>query len=180
MSKDDNKIEETTTQEETATVIEYDMEALKSKADLLGIKYSGNIGGKKLKEKIDLHLVSMSDEETEGVTESKVGAVSVGPSKKILTAEQKARQLVRVIFTDNDVSDADNPTIVHGVLNAKFKVGPVIIRKEEEQDVPFCIVEALKGKTMVKWVNAINTITKRPTGNKIPTTKKRYSIEYIK
>lgn len=180
MSQEDNKIEETVKPTETAKVIEYDMEALKSKADLLGIKYSGNIGSKKLKEKIDLHLVSMEAKDTESVTESQVGATSVGPNKKVLTAEQKARQLVRVIFTDNDVTDSDNPTIVHGVINARFKVGPVIIRKEEEQDVPHCIVEALKGKTMVKWVNAINAITKRPTGNKIPTTKRRYSIEYIK
>lgn len=180
MSKDDNKIDETVKPTETAKAIEYDMDALKSKADLLGVKYSGNIGGKKLKEKIDLHLVSMETKDTKGITESKVGATSVGPNKKVLTAEQKAREIVRVIFTDNDVTDSDNPTIVHGVMNARFKVGPVIIKKEEEQDVPRCIVEALKGKTMVKWLNAINAITKRPTGNKIPTTKRRYTIEYVK
>lgn len=178
MSTEDNKIEETVTTTETAP--EYDMEALKSKADLLGIKYSGNIGGKKLKEKIDLHLVEMDKTETENVTETKVGATSVGPNKKIQTAEQKARALETVIITDNDITDGDNPTIVFGVMNSRFKVGPVVIKKEVEQDVPHCIVEALKSKTMVKWVNAINTITKRPTGNKIPTTKRRYSIEYIK
>lgn len=172
MSTEDNKIEETKPQ--------YDMEALKSKADLLGVKYSGNIGGKKLKEKIDLHLKDMVEEETEGVTETQTGDTSVGPNKKVLSAEQKARELVTVIINDNDVSDADNPTIVHGVMNAMFKVGPVVIKKEVEQDVPFSIVEALKAKTMVKWVNAINNITKRPTGNKVPTTRKRYTIEYVK
>lgn len=172
MSNEDSKIEKTKPQ--------YDMEALKSKADLLGIKYSGNIGGKKLKEKIDLHLVEITGDEIEETTETKVGATSVGPSKKIQSAEEKARELVTVIINDNDVSDADNPTIVHGVMNALFKVGPVVIKKEVEQDIPFCIVEALKAKTMVKWVNAINNITKRPTGNKVPTTRKRYTIEYIK
>lgn len=172
MSNEDSKIEETKSQ--------YDMEALKSKADLLGIKYSGNIGGKKLKEKIDLHFKEMTEEEIEGVDKTQTGAISIGPNKKVLSAEQKARQLITVIINDNDVSDADNPTIVHGVMNAMFKVGPVVIRKEAEQDVPFCIVEALKAKTMVKWVNAINNITKRPTGNKVPTTRKRYTIEYVK
>ena len=176
MSKDDNKVEET---KEEIQEITYDIEALKAKADLMNIKYSGNIGGKKLKEKIDLHLTEMDATETEGVTESKIGAKSVGPNKKVLSSEQKAREIKTVIITDNDTSDGDNPTIVFGVLNSRFKVGPVIIRKEEEQDVPHCIVEALKAKTMIKWVNAINNITKRPTGNKIPVTKRRYNIAFV-
>ncbi len=168
----DNKIEELET-------TEYDMEALKSKATLMGITFHPNIGGAKLKEKIDLHLHEMKDDDLKDVEETKVGAKSVGPNKKILSAEQKARKPITVIITDNDIADGDNPTIVFGVLNTMFKVGPVIIKKEEVQDVPFCIVEALKAKTMVKWVNAINNITKRPTGNKIPQIKKRYNIEYI-
>ncbi len=171
MSKD-SKVEET-------HEIKYDMEALKSKAGLMGIKFSPNIGGAKLKEKIDLHLEEMSENETKDVTETQVGTTSVGPNKKVLTAEQKARRLVTVIITDNDSAEVDNPTIVFGVLNTRFKVGPVVIKKEAEQDVPFCIVEALKVKTMVKWENAINAITKRPTGNKVPTTKRRYNIQYV-
>lgn len=174
---EDNTIEQTETEDNDIQETQYDMEALKSKATLFGIKFHPNIGGQKLKEKIDLHLVEIED--TKEVTETQTGATSVGPSKKILTAEQKARKLVTVIITDNDTTDGDNPTIVFGVMNMMFKVGPVVIKKEVEQDVPFCIIEGLKAKTMVKWTNAINTITKRPTGNKIPQTKKRYHIQYV-
>jgi len=165
MSKD-NKIEE---------IIEYDMEALRAKADLLGIKYSNNIGGKKLKEKIDLVLVEADDEDDNSSPEN---VTSVGPSNKIKDIERAARKLETVIISDNDSSQAEDPTIVHKVQNAYFKIG-CVIRKDVEQDVPHAIVEALKHKTMIKWVNSINTITKRPTGNKTPITKKRYNIQYV-
>ena len=165
----DSKIDETT----ETTEPQLDIEALKAKADLLGIKYSGNIGAKKLKEKIDLHFESVDEaEEPENVT-------SVGPSKTIRDIEKEARKLITVIINDNDPQEQTNPTIVHTVQNAYFKIG-VIIKKDEEQDVPKAVVDALKQKTMIKWVNSINAITKRPTGNKTPITKKRYTIQVIK
>ena len=168
---EDNKIDE-------PKEIEYDMDALRSKADLLGITYHPSTGGKKLKEKIDLHLKDM--ELADVVEEPQVGTKSMGPSQKIRAAEKAARKKILVIITDNNPLDGENPTIVHGVMNAFFKVGPIIIRKDEEQFVPKCIINALEQKTMVKWVPSINHITKKPTGNKIAKTKKRYSIEYVK
>ena len=162
---------------DTPATVEYDMEALRSKATLMGVKFSANIGGKKLKEKIDLHIKDMELKDV--VTEEIKGTSSIGPSNKIREAEKAARKPVLVIITDTDTRDIDNPTIVHGVLNDYFKIGPVIIKKEVEQLVPTAIVNALKVKTTIKMVPSINNITKRPTGNKVAEVRKRYSVQYI-
>ncbi len=182
MSKD-NTIEqnpdtEIKTVETVGEKIEYDMEALRSKAKLLDIDFHPKIGGEKLKAKIDLHLREI--EVADIVDETEKGVSSVGPSLTIKEIERAARKPIRVIITDNNPIDVDNPTIVHGVMNEFFKIGPVIIRKDEEQDVPTAIVKALKNKTMVKWVPSVNHITKKPTGNKVAETRKRYNIQIIK
>jgi len=160
----------------TGKKIEYDMDALREKANLLGIKFQSNISGAKLKEKIDLH---MQDVETKDVDKSSVGVKSVGPSNSIAAIERAAREGVLVVIVDNDPLDVDNPTIIKQVQNAYFKVGPVIIKKDEEQIVPKCIIEALSVQTMVKWVPSINNVTRKPTGNKIAETRKRYNIQYL-
>ncbi len=170
MSAEDNKIDENETVE---TQPELDIEALRAKATLLGIKFSGNTGAKKLKEKIDLHIA-----EAEPQPEKPENVRSVGPSKTIRDIEREARKPMLVIFTDNDPQEQSNPTIVHTVQNNHFKIG-VIIKKDEEQLVPTAIVKALREKTMIKWVNSINNITKRPTGNKVPVTKKRFNVQII-
>lgn len=157
--------------------IVYDMEALRSKATLMGIDFHPKIGGKKLKEKIDTHVRDMELEDV--VVESVTGVTSKGPNLSIRELEKKARELVLVEISDNDIIDVDNPTIVHGVMNAYFKIGPVIITKERQQQVPRAILEALKKKTMIKWVPSINTVTKRPTGNKVAETRRRYNINYL-
>ena len=173
MSKD-NKIDN---EEIEGTEIEYDMEALRSKATLLGIKFHPSTGGKKLKEKIDLHLKDITLADV--VDDSSEGTKSIGPSKTIKDYEREARKPITVIISDNNSLDSENPTIVHGVMNTYFKIGPVIIKKDEEQIVPKAIVEALKVKTMIKWVPSINRITKKPTGNKVAETRKRYNIQYL-
>ena len=170
MSKD-SKVETTVTDKEKQKEM---LEALKAKADMLGIKYSPNIGLNKLKEKIDLHL-----EELEPNSDEPLNITSDGPNNAIHEAEKKSREPILVRITDNDPNEASNtPTIVHTVGNVHFKIG-AIIKKDTPQLVPRAIVNALKLKTMIKWVNSIDTITKRPTGNKIPTTKRRFNIEYL-
>ena len=154
--------------------IEYDIDALKSKADLLGIQYPKNITGAKLKQKIDLHLTDI-----EGDEKPSEGVKSVGPNKAVHIIEKEAREPILCVVTDLDPQDRDNPTIVKGVQNAYFKVGPVIIKKDEEQYVPQCIVEALKAQTMVKMVPSINLVTRKPTGNKVAELTTRYSIRII-
>ena len=171
---EDNKVESTS----AGTEVEYDMEALRSKAEMFGIDFHPKIGGKKLKEKIDSHIreIELSDV----VEESTKGVSTIGPNNKIREAELVARKKFLVIISDLDIRDADNPTIVMGVMNNFFKIGPVIIKKDEEQLVPKAIIEALKVKTMIKMIPSIHNITKRPTGNKVPVTRKRYTIQIIK
>ncbi len=173
MSKD-SKVES----EPLGTEIEYDMEALRSKAKMFGIDFHPKIGGKKLKEKIDSHIreIELSDV----IKESSVGTATAGPNNRIREAELAARAESLVIISDLDIRDADNPTIVMGVMNSFFKIGPVIIKKDEEQLVPKAIIEALKVKTMIKMIPSINNITKRPTGNKVPVTRNRYTVQFIK
>lgn len=84
----DNKVDTTKTEEEL-------MEALKKKADLLGIKYGVNIGFAKLKEKLDLFLAEQDD--TPDTT-------SVGPNKSIIDIEKEAKKPMLVIIKDLDAS----------------------------------------------------------------------------
>ena len=157
--------------------VEYDMDGLRAKAKLMGITFHPSTGGKKLKEKIDLHIKDM--ELSDVVQETTEGVKSAGPSKTIKDYEKAARKKHLVIITDNNPLDVENPTIVHGVMNSYFKIGPVIIKKDEEQFVPHAIIQALKQKTMIKWVPSINTMTRKPTGNKIAETRNRYNIQFI-
>jgi hypothetical protein len=159
------------------------LEDLKAKADLLGVRYSGNIGVERLKAKIDAHIAKEKEDSSSGdaVDEEDGSELMPGSDKyyrAIRAAEKAAREPVRCIITDLDQSDSDNPTIYAKVANSHFQIG-VIIRKDVEQLVPKAIVNALRQKTMVKWRNAVNPITKRPTGNKTPYTVKRYAIQEI-
>ena len=82
---------------------------LKKKADLLGVKYSVNIGFDKLKTKVDLFLEEQDDD---------VKTVSSkGPNKKVLTIEQDARHPLLVIVSDLDASQQNDPTIVTNIGN---------------------------------------------------------------
>ena len=143
---------------------------LKKKADLLGVKYSINIGFDKLKTKVDLFLEEQDDD---------VKTVSSkGPNKKVLTIEQDARHPLLVIVSDLDASQQNDPTIVTNIGNKFFKIG-CITQKGIEQLVPKAVVEALKAKTMVQWVDERHAMTKRPTGNRVAKTTARYNIQIL-
>lgn len=148
------------------------LEDLKIKADLLGIKYSPNIGLAKLKDKVDLFMQE-NTEETAPENE-----VSVGPNKSVFLAEQEARKPIYCVVKDLDASQQNDPTIVKNVGNKYFKIG-CIVKKGVPQLVPAAILKAIRGATMIEWVNERHPITKRPTGNKVARTAKRYSVEIL-
>jgi len=160
---EDNKIDEPKTEKR--------LDALKKKADLLGITYPKNIGETKLKEKIDLHMEDMGGNEV-------TNEVSVGPDQKIRDLEAKAKKPMLVIVNDLDSSQLSDPTIVTNIGNKYFKVG-CITQKGKEQIVPSAVVEALKAKTMVQWEDETHAITKRPTGNRVARTSKRFNITIV-
>ena len=144
---------------------------LKQKADLLGITYNSKIGLEKLKLKVDLFLEEQ--EEPTPVNES-----SVGPNNKVREAEQKAKKPMLVIVRDLDPTQQNDPTIVQNIGNKYFKIG-CIVKKDVEQLVPTAIVNALKAKTMIRWVDEKHFITKRPTGNRVAQTTARYNIQIL-
>ena len=158
--KEDNKVEDR-------------LVALKKKANLMGIKFNPKIGADKLEEKIRLHM-----EDIDIPPATTKSTKSVGPSSKIKELEKKAKAPILCQIFDLDASQQSDPTILMKLQNAYFSVG-CIIQKEKEQLVPSCIVDALLNKTMIKWIPAINTITKRPTGNKTPVHTKRYNIQIL-
>jgi hypothetical protein len=143
---------------------------LKKKADLLGVKYSGNIGFDKLKTKVELFL---EDQEDEVITTK-----SVGPNKSVIDIEKAAKKPMLVIVNDLDASQQNDPTIVTNIGNKFFKIG-CITQKGIEQLVPTAVVDALKAKTMVQWVDDKHAITKRPTGNRVAKTTARYNIQIL-
>ena len=147
------------------------LERLKQKADLMGIKYNPNIGFDKLKTKMD--LVLEEQEEKTPVNES-----SVGPSKGVLSKEEAARKPVYAIVKDLDPSQQNDPTVVVNIGNKFFKIG-CIVEKGKAQLIPNAVIQALKAKTMIEWVDQKHAITKRPTGNRVARTTKRYAIEIL-
>lgn len=147
------------------------LERLKQKADLLGITYNAKIGFEKLKLKVDLFL-----EEQENKTP--VNESSVGPSNKILDMEKAAKKPIYAVVKDLDPSQQNDPTVVVNIGNKYFKIG-CIVTKGKAELIPSAVIDALKAKTMVEWVDQKHAITKRPTGNKIARTTKRYNIEIL-
>lgn len=147
------------------------LERLKQKADLLGIIYNAKIGFEKLKLKVDLFLEEQEDK-------TPVNESSVGPSNKILTLEQSAKKPIYAVVKDLDPSQQNDPTIVMNIGNKFFKIG-CIVTKGRAELIPNAIVEALKAKTMIEWVDEKHAITKRPTGNRVARTTKRYAIEIL-
>ena len=147
------------------------LDRLKKKADLLGVKYNPQIGLDKLKAKVDMFLEDQEDK-------APVNESSVGPSNKVLNAEQQARKPIYAMVKDLDPTQQNDPTIVVNIGNKFFKLG-CIVEKGKAQLIPNAIIEALKAKTMVEWVDEKHAITKRPTGNKVARTTKRYTIEII-
>lgn len=147
------------------------LERLKQKADLLGIKYNPSIGFDKLKLKVDLFLEEQEDK-------TPVNESSVGPSNKILTLEQSAKKPIYAVVKDLDPSQQNDPTVVVNIGNKFFKIG-CIVTKGRAELIPNAIVEALKAKTMIEWVDEKHAITKRPTGNRVARTTKRYAIEIL-
>ena len=145
---------------------------LKKKADLLGIKYNANIGFDKLKNKVDMFLKEEEDKEVP------VNENSIGPNNNIVEAEKTARKPLYVIIKDLDPSQQNDPTIVKNIGNKYFKIG-AIVEKNKPQLVPTAIVRAIEADTMVEWVDQKHAITKRPTGNKVAKTTKRYSIQIL-
>lgn len=142
---------------------------LKKKADLLGIKYNPQIGFDKLKAKVDLFL---QEDEKSSVP---VNETSVGPNRSIASIEAEAKKPMLVIVKDLDASQQNDPTIVTNIGNKFFKIG-CITQKDKEQLVPKAVVDALRAKTMVQWVDEKHAITKRPTGNRVARTTARYNI----
>lgn len=147
------------------------LDALKKKADLLGISYNAKIGIKALKTKVDAFIEEQGGNEP--VNES-----SVGPSKSIHDLERKAKAPVLVIVKDLDATQQNDPTIVTNIGNKYFKIG-CITQKDVEQLVPRAVVTALQAKTMVQWVDEKHAITKRPTGNRVARTTARYNIQIL-
>jgi hypothetical protein len=159
----DNKVDTTETDKK--------MDALRKKADLLGISYNAKIGMAKLKAKIDMFI------EDKGGNDP-VNEVSVGPNKTISDIEADAKTPMLVIVRDLDATQQNDPTIITNIGNKYFKIG-CITKKAVEQIVPKAVVSAIRAKTMVQWIDEKHAITKRPTGNRVAQTSKRYSIEVI-
>ena len=149
------------------------LEDLKKKADLLGVTYNKQIGFEKLKLKVDLFL--KEDEESNEVAKT---TSSVGPNKSIADIEAEAKKPMLVIVKDLDATQQNDPTIVMNIGNKFFKIG-CIIQKDKEQIAPKAVIESLKAKTMVQWVDEKHAITKRPTGNRVARTTARYNITVL-
>ena len=146
---------------------------LKSQADLLGIKYSGNIGYDALKAKVDAFKTENNDPD--------VGVVETTPDEDLgMTAKERKRQalmMIKVRVTNLNAQESDESNVYKGVITKDLRVARYI-PFDTEWYVEQCLIDALQEAQVQVFVNEIDPVTKKPNGNKVPKLVKHYNIQY--
>lgn len=131
----------------TDTVEMYDeLEDLKKRADLMGIKYHHAIGAKKLAELIKEALEKEADESTS--TETSADKKTSKENEKALSARAEQMKLVRVVVYNNNINrksvEADIFTVRNHVVGVVRETVPY--GNEEGWHLPKVVVDYLKEK----------------------------------
>lgn len=175
--------------EVTEDVIPSELDTLKQRADMMGIKYNRNIGVDKLKDKIDRHLSGdTSDDVSEEVTGIKSKAFKPD-GKTMLTREQFLREtenrkrksinnLVRIRVTCMNPNKTDWEGEIISVGSAKYGTFKkyVPFNADEGYHVPKIIYEAMKERKYTAF-----TTVRGPRGEKIRKGKlvPEFAIEVL-
>lgn len=168
------------------------IEELKAEADVLGIVYSNKIGTIKLAQKIEDYFESQaagdlvksiddeSDEDEDEVATSVVKGPKMSAEVQMRTLIAKAREAAMatriVTLSSNDKQESEWTTTAYlSMENQHFglsKIVPLDVPVELEQ----CLIDIAKNTTITLHKDEI--IDGRRTGNKIPTSVRKYNISY--
>lgn len=147
-------------------------EELRSKANLLGVAYSQNIGNDTLEERIKEHM----EAKTASELYQQEAAVAFKSADKAKLDMAKIPLKVRV--SNLDVEEREHTTVYRCVLNEKMVLAHVI-PLDKPWFVPKCLVDSLNDSMMQVHVKELDPLTGRPTGNSAPKQVKKYNIQDI-
>lgn len=141
---------EETTQQEDAALMELSL--LKSRAKLMGITFSNNIGLEALKEKIEKKMAGEADDPVSD--ETVIAPNPLEPEARPMSLRdiiaQDAMKLVRLRITNLDPKKKDLPgevfTLANEYLGTVRKYIPYGEVTEDGYHVPNCIYERLKAR----------------------------------
>ena len=126
-----------------------ELDELKEQADELGIEYSGNIGAETLKKRIEEHLESGQEIETE---EPKKTAKEK-KDEKIIQQRLEATKLVRVIVIPNDPSKRHLQGDYFSVSNDNFSIKRFVpYNNENGWHIEQAIFNVIKDKKFQSFV----------------------------
>ncbi|CAL9956775.1 hypothetical protein VPHD292_0022 [Vibrio phage D292] len=147
----------------TDTTQQTELEALKERADLMGIKYSPNIGVDTLREKVNAQL------ETE-----ETGSVKVG-SNRYQALRREAMKLVRVRVTNLNPSKKESEAEFVRAGNRLVSASR-LVPFETETHIENILLNVLKGRQYCIVVHEKNS-----EGKKVPVRKmrKEFQIEEL-
>lgn len=150
------------------SIINDEFEALKQRANLMGIKFHPNISLEKLRAKID-EAISTEDGETSDKPKA-------APTEKTKSAKHAALELVRVRVTNMDQTKSSQQGVIITAGNNKIGTVKKYIPFDVEWHVPRIIYNILKEKK-----HQIFSVRKDAKGNEITESKlvNAYSIEVL-
>ena len=144
---------------------------LRAKADLLGVKYSPNIGLDKLEERI----VAKQAESEPKATAATVTTETITSEKQNI---KNALIKLKVRITNLDPNERDHTTLYKAVLNKDISVAKVV-PLDKIWYVPACIVAAIDEAMVQVHVHEIDPKSNKRTGNMIPKQVKKYNVQYL-
>lgn len=148
------------------------LQALKTKADMLGITYHPSIGLDKLKEKVDAKMAEQPKEDP--INAGHVPVLDKGESK--ISKMREASQLVRVIVTTRDPNKKDWPGEILSAGNSTVGFFKKYIPYGTEWHIPKILFNVLKDKRVQVFVPVVDS-----KGNKTkePRLIGAYNIEVL-
>lgn len=148
------------------------LQALKNKADMLGVTYHPSIGLDKLKEKVD---AKMAEQPTTDPVDD--GAVTVLDKGQARMAQRKdATQLIRVMVTSRDPNKKDWPGEILSAGNSTLGFFKKYVPYGTEWHVPKIIFNVLKDKKVQVFVPKVDS---KGNKTKVPKLISAYNLEVL-
>lgn len=148
------------------------LQALKNKADMLGVTYHPSIGIEKLKEKVDAKMADLPTEDP--VDDGSINGMSPGEYK--VHKRKEAGELVRVVITSMDANKKDWPGEIFSVGNGQVGFFKKYVPYGHAWHVPRIILNTIESKRTQIFVPIIDS-----KGNKTkePRLVKAYTVDVL-
>lgn len=148
------------------------LQALKNKADMLGLTYHPSIGEDKLKEKVDAKMAEQPT--TDPVDEGQVPVLAEGNSRA--SKRKDASQLVRVRIQSMDPNKKDWPGEIFSVGNSTVGFFKKYIPFGSDWHIPKIIFNTIRDKKCQTFVPKIDS---KGNKTKIPLMIRAYNVEVL-